>query len=731
MKRKLEIVKTDERLLPKSLRKSQIKKKLPYDPSHTRLLGELDENLNRYKQFEGANQDVTKYDTYSSYLFNEAKPLFNEVGDSKILTTRFLPKQNDLDAINKKISQTILHTYDIPTTRMELINMQKGDYYLGDIYKYTLDGTLPLNKKKAKTVKKEEEEYILIHDVLFKINQDKERPDEYNIRLCVPAAAFPWLISQVHDSILGGHQGIGRIYNLMRKKYYMKSMFSHIVDYIRSCQTCQMAEDHKEHEYKHTPRYFTSAQVCAHWNMDLMSLPEASTGEKYLLLCSDTITRYVIGKPLRQRTAMNIAIFIRDDLIGKYGKPKSLVMDRDTCFHNEVIDLLTSMIKIKPIFISPYNHGSNVVERKMKNIRQIILKSVKAHKGDWINFAQLSLLSHNCTPSSVLGWHSPFELVYGRSCPTFEDLDLEIPQTMARTHQEYLVQLKASLQEYMKTVMEEQRKSQEKLMIQTSGRKEAQFNIGDLVWVFAPELSNTPQPSRKFSIKYRGPMIVFHNEDSTHHIIADLAGRIVQGIYHSNRLRKCWFRIGSNKLTGKPEVATNLRDLIPFFKKNKGENLEFCDASKRVIKTLKSDEIDLNKLPSIKVTETNDVKMKSINFLTKANEERRERHLRNRTYTRDYQKNGYGFEINRIRIKDGIPQLLVSFNDSKERYWDDIENWIQTEQEMEMLYQIIREPGYRITGGSFQYLLEYLESYHEYFIRRPNIQCFPICSPEK
>ena len=56
------------------------------------------------------------------------------------------------------------------------------------------------------------ENYMIFEGLLFQIKPAKHKSLPSNLVLCIPESYIPHIIYLYHDNILGGHQGVDRMY---------------------------------------------------------------------------------------------------------------------------------------------------------------------------------------------------------------------------------------------------------------------------------------------------------------------------------------------------------------------------------------------------------------------------------------------------------------------------------------------------------------------------------------
>ena len=120
-----------------------------------------------------------------------------------------------------------------------------------EIYKYITKGHIPSSIKgqALRKLKTECEDYLVIHNVLFRIKIPKDKNLEPSLLLVIPESYVPTILYQYHDSLLVGHRGATRMYLTLKEKLYANNLFNSIRKYVQSCHTCH-TRSAKEPGYK-------------------------------------------------------------------------------------------------------------------------------------------------------------------------------------------------------------------------------------------------------------------------------------------------------------------------------------------------------------------------------------------------------------------------------------------------------------------------------------------------
>ena len=73
-------------------------------------------------------------------------------------------------------------------------------------------------------------------------------------------------------------------------------------------------------------------------------------------------------------------------------------------------------------------------------------------------------------------------------------------------------------------------------------RDNFQYKGGDLVYIISPLTSQLRMNSRKISVKYIGPVVIYKIIDSHNYLLMTLDGIMLRGIFEQERLKPAIFR---------------------------------------------------------------------------------------------------------------------------------------------------------------------------------------------
>jgi hypothetical protein len=139
-----------------------------------------------------------------------------------------------------------------------------------------------------------------------------------------------------------------------------------------------------------------------------------SKQKKYILVCTDYVTKWVEAKALPSATENSVVQFLFEDIFTRFGVPREIVTDQGSQFTSKLMEKLMEEYKIKHRKSTPYHPQANgQVESTNKVLEGIITKTVHLHRRDWAERLPEALWAYRTTWRNTTG-HSPYELVYGK-----------------------------------------------------------------------------------------------------------------------------------------------------------------------------------------------------------------------------------------------------------------------------------------------------------------------------
>ncbi|SAM02503.1 hypothetical protein [Absidia glauca] len=168
-----------------------------------------------------------------------------------------------------------------------------------------------------------------------------------------------------------------------------------------------------------------------HWAIDLAGeFTETHNGNVYILVMVDICTKFIIAKPIPDKTAVTIANVLID-VFCTFGFPKIIQSDNGTEFVNGTVDLLMKTTRINHRVISAYHPRANgAAENKVKTVKATLEKEIDGESRDWDLYLPAVQMAINAKIVRLHG-SAPFSLMFARKLNEFKDYS-SIEATPAR-----------------------------------------------------------------------------------------------------------------------------------------------------------------------------------------------------------------------------------------------------------------------------------------------------------
>ncbi|CAF4445963.1 unnamed protein product [Didymodactylos carnosus] len=227
---------------------------------------------------------------------------------------------------------------------------------------------------------------------------------------------IPKVMAAYHDHPTSGHFGIRRTWHKLKDRYFWPNMMSTIENYIKSCEKCAKFNIRRTKPPSKLYPITPSKGIFETIGMEFWgstSHPSAE-GNRYVLVVTDYLSKYVIAKAMPNNTATTIAQFIVEDVILKYGVPRKLITDQESHFKNELMGSITRLCGCKHVFATTYHPQTNgQVERFNATFYPQLAKLHDENVNDWDAYLTACVFAYNTGVHATTGY-SPFQLMFAR-----------------------------------------------------------------------------------------------------------------------------------------------------------------------------------------------------------------------------------------------------------------------------------------------------------------------------
>ncbi|KAK8787335.1 hypothetical protein V5799_022885 [Amblyomma americanum] len=219
--------------------------------------------------------------------------------------------------------------------------------------------------------------------------------------------------------------------------------------------------------------------------MDLLgTFPTSTSGNKWIIIATDYLTRHNEAKALPNKKAAEVAKFFVECIVLRHGTPDVTSRDRGTAFTAEVTKAILRYSQTSHRRTTAYHPQTNgLTEHPNKTFADMHAMYVDAEHKTWDVILPYVLFAYNTAVQETTQM-TPFRLVHGREATT--TLDAMLPNVT----EEENVDVAAYFQRAEKArrlarlqIKDKQRYDTRRYNLR---RRNAEYKPGDQVWVWTP-----------------------------------------------------------------------------------------------------------------------------------------------------------------------------------------------------------------------------------------------------
>ncbi|OXU17774.1 hypothetical protein TSAR_015460 [Trichomalopsis sarcophagae] len=362
--------------------------------------------------------------------------------------------------------------------------------YLRDILTTLADIIVEHNIKTLRISKHNDLTDKITFSIFLDILNERLKHCDCTIYICYGTCTIPSkdirknIISEYHDSLVGGHRGVTKTYKRIREKFYWNGIKSDVTEYIRNCQRCQ--ELKLVRVINREPMIITDTPIEPFDKISIDTvgpLPATTDGNKNILTIQDNLTKYFIVVPIPNTKAETIADALARYVIATYGAPKVILSDKAPALIGK---------QVNTSGYHPQTNGS--LERNHLVLVEYICQYLNEFE-DWDKVLPFAVFSYNTSVHESTNF-TPYELIFGRPArsPT------AFPNSKNETYTSYMTDLINRMNHIRKFASKNliDSKYKSKRYYDRSA-KSSNYEIGDLVYVIKEPRKN------KLDKMYKGP----------------------------------------------------------------------------------------------------------------------------------------------------------------------------------------------------------------------------------
>lgn len=300
------------------------------------------------------------------------------------------------------------------------------------------------------------------------------------------------LLNEAHDAKVSGHGGVSKTLELLSRTYYWPKMKEDVNNYVRSCYKCQSNKPNNRHPLGLLQPIPVPERAWKQVSMDLITqLPKTKEGHDAIVVFVDKFTKMVhIAATTTSVTAPQLAQIFFREVIRLHGVPKSIISDRDPRFTSNFWKSLWTQLGTKLSMSTAYHPQTDgQTERTNRTLEDMLRAYVNYEQDDWDKHLVAAEIAINNSQQASSGF-SPYFLNYHQH-PNLPLSGIAQPKKDMNESRnpaagEALTGFKEHLQKARENMEEASRRQ---VYYANRRRRDHQFNVGDLVWLSAKDLS--------------------------------------------------------------------------------------------------------------------------------------------------------------------------------------------------------------------------------------------------
>ena len=281
-------------------------------------------------------------------------------------------------------------------------------------------------------------------------------------------------------------------------------MYSDVEHWIRGCTHCSQRKGSRS-KYKAPLHPIPAREPWDQVACDVIGpFPATLSGNKYIVVFQDIFTAWPEAFATSNINAVIIVQLLLDNIILRYGAPRTFLTDRGTNFLSKLINELCKMVNTKKINTTPYHpECDGMVERFNGTLVKTLSMYVSDHQKDWDVHIKAALFAYRISVNSSRG-ELPYFLLFGREPRLPPDITFYTPKEVSHTVLEYrnLLAIRIKLAHELARSKLQKAQLQNKLYYDRDA-KEPTFKEGEKVWIHNKERKQGLSP--KLQTKLQGP----------------------------------------------------------------------------------------------------------------------------------------------------------------------------------------------------------------------------------
>lgn len=336
--------------------------------------------------------------------------------------------------------------------------------------------------------------------------------------LVVPEILRKEILQACHDEATSGHLGFTRTLTRIKEKYYWPRIAVEVKHYVRTCIDCQRRKVPPVKPAGLLHPVPVPETPFAQIGMDLLGpFPTSDSGNKWVIVATDYLTRYAETKAIPSGTAAEAARFFIENIVLRHGAPAVVITDKGTAFTAELLRTVLTLSGTAHRKTTAYHPQTNgLTERLNKTIADMLCMYVDVEHKNWDRILPYVTFAYNTARQETTKM-TPFALIHGRDVTTMLDAMLPHDCDSETDAADFTERAEEARQLARVRITSQQALDAQRYNLR---HRFVTFKPGERVWVWFPVRRRGL--SEKLLRRYFGPYKVLRRlSDVTYEVVAD------------------------------------------------------------------------------------------------------------------------------------------------------------------------------------------------------------------